>query len=189
MKPLVKAGVDLLLLHHKRKLPAGIHPSQQQASSDNDDIRGSGDLRAAAHAVLFLKKLTDSTVVVRHNKARGFKKQEPFVFSIKDGDQGGVVLTFEGKPADVLDKSGAAREAILLYAKDHPAGFFRQDVLTAFKGKYSKKVLQPMLDALSEKSYPLKANEVASGKTRKKFYVLVASEPDPPDPGDDDVPF
>jgi hypothetical protein len=190
MKPLIKAGVDLLLLHHKRKLPAGIHQGQAP-SSDNDEIRGSGDLRAAAHAVMFLKTLADSTVVVRHNKARGFRKQEAFVFSLKDSDQGGVVLAHEGKPKDVLNKTDAAAAAILEYAAAHLPGFYRPDVVSAMKKDkgYGQKVVDAALKKLTENDYPLKADEHQVGRTKKKFYTLVSADAER-EPGDEtDVPF
>ena len=191
MKPLIKAGVDLVLLHHKRKLPAGLHGAQvAQATSDNDDIRGSGDLRAAAHAVLFLKTQSKTAAVVRQNKARGFKKPEPFVFSLTDLDGGGVLLKHEGKPEEALDRSAGCRAAILEYAGEHRPGFFRQDVITALKGQFSRRVIQPVLKALSKDGYPLKEDELQRGRTKQKFYVLVSADPDPPEPGDDDdVPF
>ncbi len=191
MKPVMKDGVDLWLLHHRRKLPSGMQGhGPGQPASDNDDIRGSGDIRAGAFSILFLKTISDSTVVVHHNKARGFKKQEPFVFSVRDTDDG-LVLTHEGKPAEVLDKTGACKGAILEYAAAHLSGFFRQDVITALKGKFSKKVIDPALKALAQDAYPLKEDEVQQGRTKKKFYVLVLAEPDAPDHpgGDDDVPF
>lgn len=190
MKPLIRDGVDLLLLHHKRKLPAGMH-GQSPATSDSDDIRGSGDLRAAAHAVLFLKTLSKTTVVVRHNKARGFEKQDPFVFSLAGGNATGqIVLTHEGAPAEAVDKTAGCRAAILEYAAEHPAGFFRQDVVTALKGKFSKRVVDPVLKTLAKDSYPLKEDEIRQGRSSKKFYRLVSAAPDEPAGEDDgDVPF
>jgi hypothetical protein len=190
MKPLIKSGVDLLLLHHKRKLPAGIHQGQAP-SSDNDEIRGSGDLRAAAHAVVMLKTLTETTVVVRHNKARGFRKQEAFVFSLKDGDQGGVVLTHEGKPKDVLDKTDAAAATIMEYAAAHLPGFYRADVVAAMKKEkgYSRRLVDAALKKLADPGYPLKADEQQIGRTKKRFYTLASAEAER-EPGDDtDVPF
>lgn len=193
MKPLVHAGVDLLLLHHKRKLPAGLHGATgAQGGSDNDEIRGSGDLRAAAHSVLFLKTQSKTHVVVRHNKVRGAKTQDPYVFSLTDLDTGGIRLAWEGKPEDTLDRSAACKTAVLEYAGEHPAGFFRQDVIDALKGKFSKKVIQPVLKALSKDAYPLKEDELQQGRTKKKFYVLVSADPDPSEDGNgatDDVPF
>jgi hypothetical protein len=194
MRPLIRDGVDLILLHHRRKLPAGMHQGQAQAAAgagENDDIRGSGDLRAAAHAVLFLRTMNETTVMktvaVRHNKARGFKKQPPFVFGIADSDLG-VSLTWEGTPEDVMDKSGACRVAVLAFAKDRVAGFYRTDVLAALKGKYSRKVIDPMLKSLSERGYPLKYDQ--HGK--KAFYVYVDAGPEPGDTNgadETDVPF
>ena len=193
MKPLIKDGVDLLLLHHKRKLPAGLHGAQLAQGSDNDDIRGSGDIRAAAHAVLFLKTQSKTHVVVRHNKVRGARTQDPFVFSLTDLDTGGIRLAFEGKPEDTLDRTAACRAAVLEYAGEHPGGFFRQDVIDGLKGKFSKKVIQPVLKALSKDAYPLKEDELAQGRTKKKFYVLVSADPDPDETttngATDDVPF
>jgi hypothetical protein len=192
MKPLIKAGVDLVLLHHKRKLPAGLHgAAATQASSDNDDIRGSGDLRAAAHAVIFLKPQGKSAAVVRQNKARGFKKPEPFAFSITDLDAGGVLLKHEGKPEDMIDKTAVVRAAILEYAAAHAHGFFRPDVIKALKGTHSKKVIDPVLKLLSKDGVPLKEDEVQQGRTKKLFYTLVDADPEPATPGDDDddVPF
>ena len=190
MKPLIKTGVDLLLLHHKRKLPAGIHQGQAPAS-DNDEIRGSGDLRAAAHAVVMLKTLTETTVVVRHNKARGFRKQEAFVFSLKDGDQGGVVLTHEGKPKDVLDKTDAAAATIMEYAAAHLPGFYRADVVAAMKKEkgYSRRLVDAALTKLAASGYPLKVDEHAIGRTKKKFYALASGEAEREPGDDDDVPF
>jgi hypothetical protein len=192
MRPLIRDGVDLILLHHRRKLPAGIHQGQaQQATGENDDIRGSGDLRAAAHAVIFLRTLSETNamkaVVVRHNKARGFKKQSPFVFGIADSDVG-ISITWEGRPEDVLDKSGACREAVLAFAKDRIGGFYRPDVVAALKGKYSRKVIDPMLKLLSDRGYPLKFDQ--HGK--KAFYVYVEAGPEPGDTNgadETDVPF
>lgn len=190
MKPLILAGVDLLLLHHKRKLPAGLHGAPHQGGSDNDEIRGSGDLRASAHSVLFLKTQSKSHVVVRHNKARGAKTQDPFVFSLTDLDAGGIRLAWEGKPEDTLDRTEACKAAVLEYAVERPAGFFQQDIFTALKGKYSKRVIQPVLKDLAKKGYPLKEDELQQGRTKKKLYVLVSADPDPEDNGgQEDVPF
>jgi hypothetical protein len=187
MKPIIKSGTDLWLLHHRRKLPSGVQGQQQaQVSTDNDDIRGSGDIRAGAHTVLFLKTQSKTNVIVRHNKARGFKKQDPFVFSVQDLDAGGVLLKHEGKPEDALDRSSGCRAAILEFAAEHPT-FFRQDVVAALKGKFSKRAIDPMLKALSKDGLPLKEDELAHGRARKKFYTFISSDPDPSEPGDDDV--
>jgi hypothetical protein len=186
MKPLIRDGADLVLLHHKRKLPAGVKPVP---GSDGDDIRGSTDLRAASHAVLFLRALSDTKVLVKHNKTRGFKRQEPFVFSVTDDDQGGITLTWEGKPEEALDKTGACREAILLYAQAHPV-FVRADVLKEFKGRFSKKILDPILEALSAKGYPLKLERARVGRSTKTVYQYVSDGPEAgADDERDDVPF
>ena len=191
MRPLIRDGVDLVLLHHKRKLPAGLH-NGASASSDNDDIRGSGDLRAAAHAVLFLKTLSPTHVVVRHNKVRGARLQEPFVFSLVDVDGGAIRLTYEGKPEDTLDRSAACKAAVLAYAGEHPGGFYRQALIDKLRGTFSRKVIQPALKALARDGYPLKVDEHQQGRARRFFYTLVSGAPDPADDaggGTDDVPF
>ena len=191
MKPLIKDGTDLILLHHKRKMPSGMNGAQlAQAGSDNDDIRGSGDIRASAHSVLFLKPISKTHVVVRHNKIRGARTQDPFVFSFTDVDAGpGIRMTWEGKPQDSLDKTEACKAAVLEYAGERPAGFFQSDVYAALKDQFSKRVIQPVLKLLSKDGYPLKEDEFKAGRTKKKIYTLVSSEPDADDAGNEDVPF
>lgn len=191
MKPLIQSGCDLLLLHHRRKLPAGLQAAAAQGGSDNDEIRGSGDLRAAAHSVIFLRPQSKSHVVVRHNKSRGARTQDPFVFSLTDQDSGGIRLAWEGKPEDHLDKTEACKLAVLEYASERPAGFFQQDIYTALKPKgFSKRVIKPVLTALAKDGYPLKEDEFQQGRTKKKLYVLVSAEPEPGENGDNaDVPF
>lgn len=182
MKPLLHEGVALVFLHHKRKPPPG--PSGQSPSSDSDDIRGSGDIRAAARAVLFLRAIADTgQVIVRHNKASGFKRQEPFVFGFDDSTP---VLTWRGKPEDVLDKTGKCRAAILEFAQERGT-FLRSSLETHFKGLYSRRVFDPVLKELSEKDYPLKRDRIG----RSVAYHFVAGEPtdDEREPGGDDLPF
>lgn len=187
IKPLLRAGVAIVALHHKRKAPSGI---QHAPPSDNDDIRGSGDIRASAHAVLFLRPVSEAKVVVKHNKARGWKKQEAYVFGLQDADKGGVALTYEGKPQQVLDKAEGCRLAVLEYAQQHGT-FFRTDVITALKGKFSQKAIDATLKKLGEEGIALKVDELLSGRTRKKFYTYTSADPDPGSDDDEagDVPF
>lgn len=194
LKPLILDGVSLLALHHRRKLPAGAHVT---AASDNDDIRGSGDIRAAASAVLMLKRVgskEDKRVAVRHNKTRGWDPQDPFVFKVTGRDSDGqVAFVYEGKPEEVLDKTDACRLAVLAYAADHP-GFTRAQLEAHFKlerqaqrPSFSKKVFDPLLKTLSASGYPIR--KVSDGK--RDLYTLV-DDNDPatgtPD-ADDDLPF
>jgi len=179
IKPLIRAGVGLVFLHHRRKVQAG--PASAQ-TSDSDEIRGSGDIRAATHAVLFLRTASDTTVLVKHNKARGFKRQEPYVFRVSDTVEGGVVLTWEGKPEEALDKSGACKEAILLYAAEK-GEFARKDLAAALKGRFSKKIFDPVLKALAEHESPMRRES----RGRGHWYVYVG--PDGASDGDDNVPF
>jgi hypothetical protein len=65
MKPIMKDGVALVFLHHRRK--AQIVPGAAQPTGDSDEIRGSGDIRAATLAVLFLRTLSVTQVLVKHN--------------------------------------------------------------------------------------------------------------------------
>ncbi len=190
MKPLIREGCALLMLHHKRKLQPGAQPAN---ASDNDDIRGSGDLRAAAQAVLFLKAAGNDKAIVKHNKARGWKKQEPYVFGMTDVDDGqrmAVAFSYEGKPAEVLDKSQAARGDVLLWANERGLGlpFTRQQLLDHFKGRYSKKVLEPVLKALVADGN-LKLEKVQG--QRAPFYMLggLTDGPDDGPESDADVPF
>jgi len=174
MKPLIRGGVALVLLHHKRKAQQGAQPS---TPNDNDDIRGSGDIRAASHAVLFLKSVGDGKVIVTHNKARsGGKKQDPYVFELHDVDTGGVELIHRGKPADVVDKTAAAKEAIKAWALERGPGlpFTREQLVAQFKGTYGWKVLNPALKELSDGGYPLKKDKVKG--QRAPFYALVNTD-------------
>jgi hypothetical protein len=186
MKPLFRDGLALILLHHRRKLQRGPGPAPV---GDNDEIRGSGDLRAAADAVLFLRTVSDTQVLVKHNKSRGAKRQEPYVFAIADTDQGAVTLTFEGTPEQALDKSGGCREAILLYAAEK-GSFARRNLQDELKGRFSRKVFDPVLKALSDKGTPLRLE--LRGPRHMAWYVYVPQGPDTPvqqELGDDDVPF
>ena len=197
MKPLVRAGVALVLLHHKRKAAQGALPA---TPNDNDDIRGSGDIRAASHAVLFLKSVGDGKVIVKHNKGRGggSRKQEPYVFELRDVDSGGVELVHRGKPADVVDKKSQCRTDVLAWAFERGSGlpFVREDLVRQFKGTYGWKVLNPVLKELSDGGYPLKKDKVKG--QRAAFYQLVpnAAQEDVMDAvagggddGDDEPPF
>ena len=174
MKPLLQEGTALNFLHHRRKAQVGPGQAQQQ-TSDSDEIRGSGDIRAATHSVLFLRTVSETQVLVRHNKTRGFRRQEPFVFAVQDTGQGGVVIRWEGKPQDALDKSGAAKEAILLYASTRGT-FARKDLEAELKGKISKKVLRPILDELSRTGTPLRHE--LRGPRHGHWYVYVPQGPD-----------
>lgn len=198
VKPLNREGVAVIVLHHRRKLATGANGAVAPVS-DNDEIRGSGDLRAAAHAVLFLKLVSNDKVVVRHNKARGWKKQEAYVFSMKDGDDAGgafVTLTNEGKPVEALDRREACKLAILEFAAAQESRIFTQTQLEshfqaekkAGRTSFSRKVYGPMLKELSKDGVPLQLDSTG----RLKFYKLVRDdEPDDDElePGARDVPF
>lgn len=188
MKPLIQAGCALVFLHHRRKAQTG--PGAQAPSSDSDEIRGSGDIRAATHSVMFLRTVSDTQVLVKHNKTRGFRRQEPFVFAVQDTDQGGTVIRWEGKPQDALDKSGAAKEAILLYAATKGT-FARKDLEAELKGKFSKKVIRPVLEALSLHHTPLRQEFRGPRHAAWYTYVPQASDPttDPPSGDTDELPF
>lgn len=179
MKPLIQDGVALVLLHHRRKVQQG--PQPQGGGSDSDAIRGSGDIRAATHSVLFLRTVSDTQVLVKHNKTRGFARQEPYVFAIADTGQGGIVATWEGKPADALDKSGGCKEAILLFASAAPnRTFWRKDLEAELKGKFGRKVWEPVLQELSAKGTPLAKDFVG----RRARYRAIDQITDPDAPGD-----
>jgi len=185
MKPLLQEGTALNFLHHRRK--AQLNPGQaQQQTSDSDEIRGSGDIRAATHSVLFLRTVSETQVLVRHNKTRGFRRQEPFVFAVQDTGQGGVVIRWEGKPQDALDKSGAAKEAILLYAAEKGI-FSRKDLETALKGAFSKKVLRPVLEDLSKLGIPLRMEQ--RGHRAVWFQYVTQVDADPANGDDPELPF
>lgn len=188
VKPLLRDGVAIVALHHKRKLPAGSHAS---AASDNDDVRGSGDIRAAASAILFLRRVgekKDKKVVLSHNKTRGFDMQEPFVFQLAGSrKEGRADFVFVGKPEDVLDRSEACRLAILDFMQGRGTAT-RQAIEAHLKGKFSKKVFDPVLKKMSADGYPLKKDKVG----REVLYHFVSGDPDQAAPetgGDDDVPF
>lgn len=182
MKPLIKDGVSLVLLHHRRKVQQGPAPSD----SDADAIRGSGDIRAAAHAVLFLRTVSDTQVLVKHNKTRGWRRQDPYVFAVQDPDPGATCLIWEGKPEQALDKSGACREAILFFAAKK-GQFPTKDLAEALKGQFSRKVYGPILGALCEKGTPLRKE--LRGPRHAAWYVYVPQGADPPAGTQEEVPF
>jgi hypothetical protein len=184
VKPIIAMGADIMFLHHRRKSPQGLRPT---SPSENDEMRGSGDLRAAAHYAIFLKALADGLVSVSPNKTRGFRKPTPYVFAIKDADHGGIVFTHEGAPKEALDKTEPCKAAVLEYVAVEMHGTAtRASILAKFKGTYSKKLIDPVLKALAEKSYPLKKEKV--GRDTLYHLVLAASE-DELEPGSNDVPF
>jgi hypothetical protein len=193
IKPLEHEGVAIIALHHKRKLPAGAHVSPM--ASDNDEIRGSGDIRAMASAIVILRRVgekKDKKVVVRHNKTRGWDPQDPFVFSVQGGTrEGAAKFVYEGKPEDVLDRTEACTMAVL-ELMDERRTMPRKELLAYFKGKFSKKVLDPVLKTLCEKGYPLKYDKVG----REVLYHKVSDAAVPENGngddnghGDDGVPF
>jgi hypothetical protein len=185
MKPLIQSGVALVFLHHRRKVQA--QANQGASVGDSDEIRGSGDIRAATHSVLFLRTVSDTQVLVKHNKTRGFRRQEPFVFAVQDTDTGGTVIRWEGKPQDALDKSGAAKEAILLYAAEK-GSFSRVDIVAHFKGTFSKKILGPVLEGLSKNHLPLRLEQ----RGRRAFwyhYVPQGAGSDAASDIDPELPF
>ncbi len=188
IKPLIiKNGLSLLLLHHRRKVQTG--PGQTPPTGDSDEIRGSGDIRAATHSALSLRTVSDTQVLVKHNKTRGFKRQEPYVFAVQDTDTGATVLTWEGKPEEALDKSGACREAILFFAAAK-GSFNRKDLQTELKGKFSRRVFDPILKALSDKGTPLRLELRGGRKTAWYVYVQqLDAAPHLADDPEQDLPF
>jgi len=185
MKPLIKDGVALVMLHHRRKVQHG--PGQPQSTGDSDEIRGSGDIRAATHAVLFLRTVSETQVLVKHNKTRGWRRQDPYVFAVQDPDPGATCLVWEGKPEDALDKSGACREAILLFAAQK-GSFARKDLEAELKGRFSKKVVRPLLDELVKAGTPLRKE--LRGRHGTVWLVYVQQGADPAqDGGQEEVPF
>lgn len=179
MKPLIQSGVALVLLHHRRKVQQGPQPAG--GGADSDAIRGSGDIRAATHSVLFLRTVSDTQVLVKHNKTRGFARQAPFVFAVQDAAEGGIVATWEGSPEQALDKSGGCREAILLFASAAPdRTFWRKDLEAAMKGHFGRKVFEPVLAELCAKGTPLAKDFLG----RRARYRLIDQLADPDVPGD-----
>jgi hypothetical protein len=172
MKPLLQDGAGLVFLHHRRKVQAQAQQGGAASAGDSDEIRGSGDIRAATHSVLFLRTVSDSQVLVKHNKTRGFRRQEPFVFAVQDLDGGGTAIRWEGKPQEALDKSGAAREAILLYAAEK-GSFARKDLEAKLKadGLPGRKVVRPLLEALSRQHTPLR--QELRGPRHAVWYTYV----------------
>ncbi len=183
IKPLVMSGLSLVLLHHRRKAQPG---PGQSTPGDSDEIRGSGDIRAAAHAAISLRVVSDTQILTRHNKTRGFRRQEPFVFTVTDTDDGAVALTWEGAPADALDKTSGCKEAILQYAAAK-GSFARKDLEAALKGTFSKKTIRPVLDDLSKLGTPLRRE--LRGRQRAAWYCYTQGADPTPDGGQEEVPF
>lgn len=183
MKPMIRDGIALVFLHHRRKAQVG--PGQQPVG-DSDEIRGSGDIRAATHSVLFLRTVSDTQVLVRHNKTRGWRRQEPFVFAVQDPDRGATALVWEGAPKDALDKSGACQQAILELAAKQGA-FTRAELAPLFKGKFSRKLYDEILKVLSEKGTPLKKEKLGSKKGDRYTYVPQGADEPGSDP--EELPF
>jgi hypothetical protein len=187
MKPVIQDGVALCLLHHRRKVQQG--PQPPGGGADSDAIRGSGDIRAATHSILFLRTVSDTQVLVKHNKTRGFTRQAPYVFSMADTDQGGVVFTWEGTPEQALDKAGGCKEAVLLFASTH-GPFTRKDLQAELKGRFSKKLFDPILKALSDPGTPLQISHRGPRHVAWYSYVPQASDATlPPEPDDAELPF
>jgi hypothetical protein len=197
IRPLLHEGRALSALHHRRKVPAGSAPQ----GSDNDEIRGSGDIRAAANSVLFLRTLieggegTRARILVRHNKSRGWEKQPPFVFSagnVPSPEGPAVTLAWEGKPSESLDRTAGCREALIQWMAERKSAP-RREIETHFKETYSRKLIGATLKAMSQNGHPLTADR----QGRMVFYTYrpdeaaLAQEREDPDKEDrgDDVPF
>lgn len=197
VKPMNRDGIAVVILHHKRKMPSGFQAAA--GGNGNDDIRGSGDLRASAHAVLILRKVgNDGKVVVEPNKARGWKKPESYVFELKDcEDTRGayVTMTYAGKPVEALDKRDACRLAILEYAAAQTSRTFTQTELDSYfkaqkaagKASFSRKIYGPILKDLAKDAYPLKADK--GGRTVFYRYVTDDDAGELDEPGSNDAPF
>jgi hypothetical protein len=115
-----------------------------------------------------------------------FKRQEPFVFAVSDTDEGATVLTWEGKPEQALDKSGGCKEAILEYAATKYT-FARKDLEAALKGTFSRKVIRPILDALSEMKTPLRRE--TRGSKHEVWFTYTQGADTAHDGGQEEVPF
>ncbi len=195
MKPMLRDGVALVALHHKRKLPAGAQ-GQAAAAGGGDEIRGSGDIRAMTSAVVVLRRVgpkEEKKVVLAHDKTRGFDAQPAFVFRLAGSSkEGRAEFVYEGKPEAVLDKSEACRLAVLQFAAERNS-FRREELVQHFAAlkkagqpTYSKKVFDPVLKKLSTDDYPLKKDKLG----RDTFFHFVSDDVDEvAEPGANDAPF
>jgi hypothetical protein len=183
LKPLNKAGVGVNLIHHKPK------PKERNGAGpppDSADVRGSGDIRAQAHSVLTLRTVRQDgatgTVLVRHSKSRGAPRQDPFIVRVGDSeDKTATLLTWGGAPEQALDPLDGCREALLLFAAEK-GQFARKDLGTQLKGRYSRKVWEPVLTALAKPGGPL--TRELRGKAHWFTYNATG------DPGaSDELPF
>ena len=161
----------ILLIHHLRKPRKG-------ESSDVFSLRGSGQIPHAADLIYTLEQQKGVGIVVTCNKSRDFEKPEPFIFNIKDYDDGKKTrLIYVGTiNKDTQNKVQVARSIIPTIMVDE--GITEENALSVEEIRFmlSEREVYIGENSLREALSQLVAEDkldITTGQNNKRFYFPV----------------
>ncbi len=190
LRPLVTAGVTILIIHHDRKKPAGRGYTSKDTTDIGEMMSGSGDIRGAVDCHLSIKSGIDKKddkkyVVVTQTKCREEELLPPFKAYVNTEFDANckttkISFSYEGEPPEnnaeeTLNKAKESIEDFL--ANSSEKYVWRDDIAKNKPGGLAERTLEKALKIMEDEDKTItsisgKELGMKSSSSRRKYYAL-----------------